>query len=64
MQLYFFNGYSKNKLPTIENVGLLKKCLSKELEKMSDVYIVDKCFNWTYVHTHESTCGPYFCKID
>lgn len=27
-----------------------------------DVYLVDKQFTWTYVHTHESNCGPYFCK--
>ncbi|WP_298023787.1 tRNA (guanosine(46)-N7)-methyltransferase TrmB [uncultured Dysosmobacter sp.] len=27
-----------------------------------DWYLVDKDFTWTYVHTHESECGPYFCK--
>ena len=27
-----------------------------------DVYLVDKDFTWTYVHTHEEACGPYFCK--
>ena len=27
-----------------------------------DVYLVDKDFTWTYVHTHEESCGPYFCK--
>ena len=25
-----------------------------------DVYILDADYKWTYVHTHESTCGPYF----
>ncbi|MBD1382196.1 DUF4275 family protein [Metabacillus arenae] len=29
---------------------------------LSDVYIVDKDFTWTYVRTHESFCGPYFYK--
>jgi len=29
----------------------------------SDVYIVDKEFNWTYVRTHENgCCGPYFSR--
>ena len=27
-----------------------------------DWYLVDKDFTWTYVHTHEPACGPYFCK--
>ncbi|MBP3930401.1 MAG: DUF4275 family protein [Peptostreptococcaceae bacterium] len=25
--------------------------------------MVDKHFRWTYVTTHESYCGPYFCKL-
>jgi hypothetical protein len=28
-----------------------------------DVYLVDKHFTWTFVHTHEAECGPYFRKI-
>lgn len=29
----------------------------------SDVYVVDKDFNWTYVKTHETGwCGPYFSR--
>ncbi|WP_455581334.1 DUF4275 family protein [Dysosmobacter sp.] len=27
-----------------------------------DVYLVDQDFTWTYVYTHEETCGPYFCQ--
>ena len=27
-----------------------------------DWYLVDKDFTWTYAHTHEADCGPYFCK--
>ena len=27
-----------------------------------DVYLVDKDFTWTYAHTHEADCGPYFCR--
>lgn len=28
----------------------------------ADWYVVDKDFTWTYAHTHESGCGPYFCR--
>lgn len=29
----------------------------------TDIYIVDKEFNWTYVKTHETGwCGPYFSR--
>ena len=27
-----------------------------------DWYLVDKYFTWTYAHTHEAQCGPYFCR--
>jgi hypothetical protein len=30
----------------------------------ADWYLVDKDFTWTYAHTHEETCGPYFCKAE
>ncbi|MFE8699502.1 DUF4275 family protein [Cytobacillus sp. FJAT-54145] len=34
-----------------------------DLHDESDVYIVDKHFNWTYVKTHETGwCGPYFSR--
>ncbi|MDD5932590.1 MAG: tRNA (guanosine(46)-N7)-methyltransferase TrmB [Oscillospiraceae bacterium] len=33
-------------------------------EDKDDLYIVDKDFTWTYVHTHEPDCGPYFCKAE
>jgi hypothetical protein len=28
----------------------------------ADWYLVDKNFTWTYAHTHEDSCGPYFYK--
>ena len=28
----------------------------------ADWYLVDKDFTWTYAHTHEEDCGPYFCR--
>ncbi len=33
------------------------------LDELPDAYLVDKDFTWTYVHTHEAECGPYFCRI-
>lgn len=27
-----------------------------------DIYVVDKDFTWTYVNTHEKSCGPYFSR--
>ena len=37
---------------------------AKELAaaKDGDWYLVDKAFSWTFAHTHEAQCGPYFCK--
>lgn len=32
--------------------------------EQQDIYIFDKAFTWTYVHTHESMCGPYFYKVE
>ena len=29
-----------------------------------DWYLVNKDFTWTYVKTHETECGPYFCKLE
>jgi hypothetical protein len=33
------------------------------IKDIFDLYITDKCFNWTYVQTHENDCGPYFYKL-
>ena len=36
---------------------------SKALEVMTEVYVVASDFSWTYMKTHETTCGPYFMKL-
>lgn len=33
-----------------------------ELETMLEVYVVASDWSWTYIKTHEETCGPYFMK--
>ena len=43
----------------IFNAGLLK---ASDLDHLDDVYIVDSEMKWTYVHTHESACGPYYAR--
>ena len=32
------------------------------LDDFVEVYVVGKDFEWTYIKTHESICGPYFMK--
>jgi hypothetical protein len=38
------------------------KIKAEDFENEHDVYVVDKNFHWTFVHTHEYYCGPYFYK--
>lgn len=38
------------------------KVISSDFDSEQDIYLFDKNFTWTYVHTHESMCGPYFYK--
>ncbi len=44
----------------MENSHLLK---SSDFDMDPDVYVFDPFNRWTYVHTHEAQCGPYFYKI-
>lgn len=38
--------------------------IASDFNSEQDIYIFDKNFTWTYVLTHESTCGPYFYKVE
>ncbi len=44
----------------IENPHLLK---SSDFDSEDDIYIFDTIRKWTYVHTHEVQCGPYFYRL-
>ena len=33
------------------------------LDRMVEVYVIAPDFSWTYIKTHEGTCGPYFMKL-
>ena len=30
----------------------------------ADWYLTDKDFTWTFAHTHEEACGPYFARAE
>lgn len=55
----FLGGYSNH----IENSIIIKRPSANELDTSpeSDIYIVSNNFSWTYIRTHEDSCGPYFC---
>lgn len=48
----------ENRAYRLENASLLK---AEDFDiDSSDVYIFDTKRHWTYIHTHEFYCGPYF----
>lgn len=51
---------NKEEVFYIEDAENLK---SSDFDKEQDVFILDTEIQWTYVHTHEAQCGPYFVQI-
>lgn len=49
----------------IAYAGVTGKVTSAQLDQdPGDLYVVDRKFRWTYVHTHEDGwMGPYFCRL-
>ena len=49
-----------------EDIGYLLKnathMTSVDFDDFDDIIIADPQYTWTYVHTHELDCGPYFYK--
>jgi hypothetical protein len=40
------------------------ECLTASIvNEFNDIIITSKDFSWTYTHTHEEYCGPYFASI-
>ncbi|WMT43562.1 DUF4275 family protein [Paenibacillus sp. D2_2] len=37
--------------------------VAEDFDSEQDIFIFDRDFTWTYVHTHESMCGPYYYKV-
>ncbi len=59
--IYLFYQYAKEAY-FVKNASLLK---AKDLDFNSgmdkaDIYVFDPVKKWTYVQTHEASCGPYF----
>lgn len=52
--LFFHN---KEEVFYIAKAQLLK---ASDFDMEQDVYIIDSEMKWTYIHTHELQCGPYF----
>lgn len=48
----------------IEQYQNAKSLVAVDFDSRNDIYIFDINFTWTYVHTHESNCGPYFYKLN
>ncbi len=57
-QVYIFYQHNDNAY-YIDNAQNLK---SSDFDKEQDIYIMDANLQWTYIHTHEIQCGPYFVQ--
>ena len=65
-----FNALTKNELyvmyqntpDIVFEYNKANDIVAANFDYEQDIYIFDKNFTWTYVHTHESMCGPYFYK--
>lgn len=61
--VYLFWQHTK-KAYLLENAHLLKaEDLDHDFIPHPDMYLFSPEGKWTYVHTHESMCGPYFYKL-
>lgn len=50
-------------LPMVFLYSKASDLVAKDFDSQQDIYIFDKNYTWTYVHTHESMCGPYFYSV-
>jgi len=62
-KVYLFWQHT-NKAYLIENAHLFKaEDYDHEFIPFSDFYLFSPEEKWTYIHTHEIMCGPYFYKL-
>lgn len=59
---FLFYQAKKNAFLLDNAFTLNDRDIINKLRGFVDVYIVSVDFNWTYVVTHETDFGPYFCK--
>ena len=60
--IMFHFGQRRHGKFVIQNGSFVKKIRAAALDSQLDVYVTAPDFEWTYVHTHEEICGPYFCR--
>ncbi len=60
----FYNEYPPQGASRVRPVSKAEALSMRPPEAMAgaDWYLVDRDFTWTYAHTHEAQCGPYFCR--
>ena len=51
------------KSPTVLLCKNAQQLVSTDFDSEQDVYVFDTDATWTYVHTHEEMCGPYFYQV-
>ncbi|WP_307336060.1 DUF4275 family protein [Metabacillus malikii] len=59
---YIFFQLSNDVFKVEDGSELKAVDLFHEIGDYSDVYVVDKGFNWTYIVPHERDYGPYFYR--
>jgi hypothetical protein len=50
--------------PEILRCKYVNGLVSSDFDHEQDIYIFDVDYTWTYVHTHEEMCGPYFYTMN
>lgn len=61
--VYLFRQHT-DKAYLVENAHLLKaEDFDHDFIPHPDIFLFDPKGKWTYIHTHEPNCGPYFYKL-
>ena len=63
----FYNEYPPAGIPQVRHIRkeeVTTLICGYETADGADWYLVNKDFTWTYVQTHEESCGPYFCQAE
>ena len=60
----FYNEYPPQGASRVRPISKVEALSMPEPKTLAgaDWYLVDRDFTWTYAHTHEADCGPYFCR--
>ena len=50
--------------PHVLKLSAAQDVVAADFDSQQDIYIFDRDYTWTYVHTHEEQCGPYYYNIN